>query len=186
MVRSIVQIRHAIPSDVKAILEITNHEIINGTAFWMNTPRTLEEQQEWFKGREKAGFPVFVATDSSQNILGFASYGAFRAYEGYKHTVEHSIYITPSAQGKGIGRQLLERLISYASSHGVKVMVAAITADNHSSVRLHEGFGFKTSGILPQTGIKFDKWLDLLFMYKLLPLEAHQKQSSIPVKHEKK
>lgn len=93
-------IRHAIPSDLRGILEITNHEIVNGTAFWMTIPRTYQEQVQWFEAREKAGYPVFVAVDEAQKVLGFASYGSFRAYDGYKYTVEHSVYVSPHAQGK--------------------------------------------------------------------------------------
>lgn len=161
-------IRHAIPSDLRGILEITNHEIVNGTAFWMTIPRTYQEQVQWFEAREKAGYPVFVAVDEAQKVLGFASYGSFRAYDGYKYTVEHSVYVSPHAQGKGLGKALLKNLISYAQNHKVHAMIAAITDGNTASIRLHEWFGFKHSGVLPQTGIKFDKWLDLLFMYKIL------------------
>lgn len=163
-----INIRHAIISDLRDILEITNNEIINGTAFWMTIPRTYQEQIQWFEAREKANYPVLVAVDEAQKVLGFASYGSFRPYDGYKHTVEHSVYISPQSQGKGVGKALLKDLISYAQNHNVHTMIAAITEGNIASIRLHEWFGFKHGGVLPQTGIKFDQWLNLLFMYKIL------------------
>lgn len=163
-----IQIRHALISDLDSILDIVNHEIVYGTALWMTQIRTYDEQLEWFKTHEKAGFPIFVATNEHQKILGFATYGHFRAYDGYKHTVEHSVYLIPEAQGRGLGKQLMQHLVDNASKNGIHVMIAAITANNQASIRLHEWFGFKHAGILPQTGIKFDQWLDLLFMYKIL------------------
>ncbi|MDI2090201.1 GNAT family N-acetyltransferase [Commensalibacter oyaizuii] len=161
-------IRHAIPSDLRDILEITNREIICGTAFWMTVPRTYEEQVQWFEARQAAGYPVFVAVNENQKILGYASYGSFRPYDGYKYTVEHSVYVDPAAQGQGLGKQLMQKIINYAENHQVHAMVAGITDGNIASIRLHEWFGFKRAGVLPQTGIKFDQWLDLLFMYKIL------------------
>ncbi len=163
-----IQIRHALISDLKTILTIINHEIIYGTAFWMTKTQTQDEQLEWFKNHKKENFPIFVAVDEKQQILGFATYNHFRAYDGFKHTVEHSIYLIPEAQNKGLGKQLMQHLINYATQHHIHVMIAAITADNQASIRLHEWFGFKNGGILPQTGLKFNKWLDLLFMYKIL------------------
>lgn len=163
-----IQIRNALISDMQGILEIVNHEILNGTAYWMIKLRSYEEQIKWFQHHEEAGFPIYVAIDEKQDVLGFATYDQFRPYDGYKYTVEHSVYVKPSAQGKGIGKRLMERLLTYAEHHNVHAMVAGITATNHASVRLHEWFGFKKAGILPQTGIKFNQWLDLLFMYKIM------------------
>lgn len=163
-----IQIRHALITDLNSILEIVNREIIYGTAFWMTKVRTYDEQLVWFKNHEKEGFPIFVAVNEQQKILGFATYGHFRAYDGYKHTVEHSVYLIPEAQGRGLGKKLMKHLMNYACQNNVHVMVAAITANNQASIRLHEWFGFKHAGILPQTGIKFEKWLDLLFMYKII------------------
>lgn len=163
-----IQIRNALITDLNSILEIVNREIIYGTAFWMTKVRTYDEQLVWFENHEKEGFPIFVAVNEQQKILGFATYGHFRAYDGYKHTVEHSVYLIPEAQGRGLGKKLMKHLMNYACQNNVHVMVAAITANNQASIRLHEWFGFKHAGILPQTGIKFEKWLDLLFMYKII------------------
>jgi L-amino acid N-acyltransferase YncA len=110
---------------------------------------------------------VLVATEGAA-VLGFASYGSFRPWEGYKHTVEHSVYVDAAARGKGVGRVLLSALIDHATASGKHVMVAGIDASNAVSIRLHETLGFITAGTLTQVGRKFDRWLDLLFMQRLL------------------
>ncbi|CAK7192287.1 L-methionine sulfoximine/L-methionine sulfone acetyltransferase [Commensalibacter sp. Nvir] len=163
-----IQIQKATLSDLESILHLTNQEIVNGTAFWMTTPRSYQEQMTWFTACQKANLPILIARNQNQNVLGYASYGPFRAYDGYKHTVEHSLYIDPSAQRQGIGKRLLEKLMHCAKANQVHVMVACIAENNIASIKLHEGLDFKVAGVLPEIGIKFNKWLNLLFMYKIL------------------
>lgn len=170
-----ISIRHANENDMEAILQICNHEIIQGTAFWMVTPRTLNEQRTWFQSREEANLPVFVAVDEKQTIVGYGSYGPFRAYDGFRHTVEHSVYVTPSAHGKGVGTMLLKALITYAERSHVHAMIACITGGNMASIRLHEQAGFKHGGLLPEVGQKFGEWLDLVFMYKIIFHDPEEK-----------
>ncbi|MFC7610415.1 GNAT family N-acetyltransferase [Teichococcus aestuarii] len=79
-------------------------------------------------------------------VRGFASYGDFRPFAGYAATVEHSVYVDPAAQGKGIGRALLEALVAHAQGAGLHVMVGAIEAGNAASVALHRKAGFEEAG----------------------------------------
>lgn len=162
-----VTLRTAEEADVPAMLEITNASILQDTALWVSTPFTLNQRLDWFRERRAGGFPVLVAEQAGK-IVGFATYGPFRSYEGYARTVENSLYVDPSAQKQGIGRALLEALIAEAAAHRMHVMVAAITAGNAASIRLHEHCGFQTAGILPEVGAKFGNWLDLLLMYRVL------------------
>ena len=162
-----MQVRDAAEADLPAILAIINEATLNTTAVWSMTPTTLEARRSWWQERTAASFPVLVASDG-KGVLGFASYGSFRPWEGYRHTVEHSVYVDAAARGKGVGRLLLAALIERATSDGKHVMVGGIDASNNVSIRLHEALGFTSAGTLRQVGRKFDRWLDLLFMQRIL------------------
>jgi L-amino acid N-acyltransferase YncA len=162
-----MQVRDATEADLPAILAIINEATLNTTAVWGIAPTSLDARRVWWKDRIVAGFPVLVASEGD-TVLGFASYGAFRPWEGYKHTVEHSVYVDAAARGKGVGRTLLVALIEHATGAGKHVMVAGIDASNAVSIRLHEALGFTSAGTLTQVGRKFDRWLDLLFMQRML------------------
>jgi phosphinothricin acetyltransferase len=165
------QIRSATEADFSAITAITNEAIVYSTAVWHVTPTTLEARISWWQDRMARGFPVLVATAGDAEgagVLGFASYGDFRPFAGYAATVEHSIYVDPQAQGRGIGSALLAALIDHAAKAGLHVMVGGIEAGNAASVALHRKAGFVEAGTLREVGRKFDRWLDLLFMTRRL------------------
>ena len=160
-------IRAATEADLPAVLAILNDAILNTTAVWSLTPSTLEQRRAWMADRQAKGMPVLVS-ERDGAVVGFASYGEFRPWEGYKHTVEHSIYVDSAVRGRGIGRGLLAALLEDAKRNDKHTIVAGIEAENTASIRLHAGFGFVEAGRLRQVGCKFDRWLDLLFMQKLL------------------
>jgi phosphinothricin acetyltransferase len=166
-----LDMRDATEADLAAILEITNEAIANTTAIWSLTPATLDSRRGWFQDRRTRGFPVLVVVDGG-TVQGFASFGDFRPWEGYLHTVEHSLYVRPEAQGRGIGKQLLRGLVTRAAALGKHAMVAGIEGDNAVSLALHSRAGFEERGRLRQVGRKFDRWLDLVFMELLLPTTA--------------
>ena len=149
-----------------AILDILNEAIANSTALYDYRPRPPESMVGWFKAKETGRFPVIGAVDG-EKLLGFASYGTFRAWPAYKYTVEHSVYVHREHRGKGIGAALLERLIDAAREQQYHVMVGGIDAANRASVVLHEKLGFFHAGTIRQAGYKFGRWLDLAF-YQLL------------------
>jgi L-amino acid N-acyltransferase YncA len=163
-----VRLRDATHADLPRILEITNDAILRTTAIWSLEPTTLEERRAWFDARRERGYPVLVATDPEGLVLGFASYGEFRPRAGYRHTVEHSLYVDAALRGRGIGSALLAALIERARADGHHAMVAGIDGENHGSIRLHERFGFRAAGRLHEVGRKFDRWLDLVFMERRL------------------
>ena len=159
-------IRDARDEDLPRILEITNYAILNTTAVWSLQPTTLDARRQWLADRTGQGYPVLVADDGG--ALGFATFGDFRPWDGYRHTVEHSLYVHAAARGRGLGSALLDALIWRAAGLGKHVMVAGIDADNAVSIRLHEKHGFEKTGHLRQVGRKFDRWLDLVFMQRFL------------------
>jgi L-amino acid N-acyltransferase len=165
---SMPMIRDATENDLPRILEITNHAIVNTTAVWTLTQATLETRRSWLLERTGQKLPVLVAEEDG-DVAGFASYGGFRPQEGFLHTVEHSIYVHPQAQGRGIGRALLTTLVGCAEERGVHVMVGAIDTENAASIALHKWAGFEEAGVVRQCGRKFDRWLDMLLMQKILP-----------------
>ncbi|MBI4804853.1 MAG: N-acetyltransferase [Desulfovibrio sp.] len=155
-------VRHA-----DKVLEILNEAILNSTALYDYEPRPPQSMVGWFDAKRTGGFPVIGAEDESGALLGFASYGTFRAWPAYKYTVEHSVYVHQGHRGRGVGRALMLKLIQAARSSDVHAMIGGIDATNAGSIALHEKVGFRHAGTLPQVGFKFGRWLDLAF-YQLL------------------
>ena len=154
--------RHA-----SAILAIFNEAIVHSTALYDYHPRPPESMQTWFDAKRRGGFPVMGVEDAEGRLLGFGSYGSFRAYPAYKYTVEHSIYIEQQQRGRGLGRLLMQEVIAAARAQQVHALVGAIDAANSGSIALHERMGFVRVGLMPQVGFKFGRWLDLA-LYQLL------------------
>ncbi|MBG6524031.1 L-methionine sulfoximine N-acetyltransferase [Pseudomonas aeruginosa] len=157
-------IRDAGVADLPGILAIYNDAVGNTTAIWNETPVDLANRQAWFDTRARQGHPILVASDAAGEVLGYASYGDWRPFEGFRGTVEHSVYVRDDQRGKGLGVQLLQALIERARAQGLHVMVAAIESGNAASIGLHRRLGFEISGQMPQVGQKFGRWLDLTFM----------------------
>jgi phosphinothricin acetyltransferase len=151
-----------------AILAILNEAIVNSTALYDYTPRSLENMVKWFEGKSAGAYPVIGMVSEEGELLGFGSYGPFRMFPAYKYTVEHSVYVQSAQRGKGIGKMLLKRLIERAVSQNYHVMVAAIDKGNSISISLHEKVGFTHAGTIAQAGFKFGRWLDLA-LYQLIP-----------------
>ncbi len=158
-----VTLRKATSDDVQAILEIVNHAIQNTTANYDYEPHTTEMQHAWFDDKTNSGFPVFVA-EIDKKVAGFGTYGTFRFKFGYRFTVEHSVYVHEAYIGKGIGSQILPKLIELAKDQNLHMMIGGIDATNDASIRFHEKFGFRKCGLIPEVAYKFDRWLDLQFM----------------------
>lgn len=160
-------IRDATDADLPRILAITNLAIAESTALWTIKPATLETRGAWMRERQAAGFPVIVAQAHGE-VGGFGSYGPFRPHDGYLHTVEHSLYVDPAYQRRGLGRALLAALVERARADGKHVMVGGVEARNAASIRLHEAAGFEAAGTLREVGRKFERWLDLTFVVRVL------------------
>ncbi len=143
------------------ILAIFNDAIQSSTALYDYKPRTVEMMAGWFETKKKGNYPVIGVVGPGRELLGFGSYGAFRAWPGYKYTVEHSIYVERNHRGKGIGKMLIEHVIGSARSQNYHVLVGAIDSQNVISLKLHESFGFRHAGTLREVGFKFGHWLDL-------------------------
>ena len=160
-----MEIRDAGEPDLPGLLAIYNDVIATSTAVYSYLPVTLEDRLQWWRTRVASGYPVLVATDQSA-ILGFATFGDFRAWPGYRFTVEHSVHVRADRRGQGIGKRLVEALFPRAAALGKHVMVAGVDAANAASIRFHERLGFEQVGHLREVGYKFDRWLDLVFLQR--------------------
>jgi phosphinothricin acetyltransferase len=160
-------IRSAAENDLGDILRVYNQAIEKTTAVFEYRPHTLEMRREWFKGKQAASLPVLVAVESGA-VLGFASYGPFRAWPAYKYSVELSVYVDESARGRGIGSDLVRGVLATARERDLHVVMAGITADNAVSLRLHEKLGFVEVAHIREVGYKFGRWLDLKLLQIVL------------------
>ena len=160
-------IRPATEADIPAILAIYNDAVLNTAAIWNDDVVDLDNRLAWFAARQAQGYPVLVAAEGDE-VLGYASYGDFRAFQGYRFTVENSIYVASAARGRGAGTALLAALVAHAAQNGKHVMVAGIEAGNDVSIRLHERHGFVETARMPELGFKFGRYLDLVFLQKTL------------------
>ncbi|HDR9797707.1 TPA: N-acetyltransferase [Burkholderia cenocepacia] len=146
-----------------AILEILNDAIVNSTALYDYRPRPPEAMVAWFATKRAGNFPVFGAVDAAGTLLGFASWGTFRAFPAFKYTVEHSVYVRNDQRGRGLGELLLREVVRRAREAQVHVLVGCIDATNAGSIALHTKLGFVHSGTIAEAGFKFGRWLDAAF-----------------------
>ena len=160
-------IRPATEADLPAIAAIHDRAIEETAISWLWEPMPLPDRRAWFAAQRRADRPVLVA-EVDGIVAGWASYGPFRAYHGYRDTMEHSVYLAPTAHRRGLGRALMERLLEDAQQRGVHVMVAAIALPNEASVGLHAALGFVQVGMMPEVGLKFGQYRDLCLMQKIL------------------
>jgi L-amino acid N-acyltransferase YncA len=163
-----IDIRPARAADLPAMLSIYNEVIENSTAVYALAPSTLDERQAWFDARTSAGFPVLVAMWSGE-VVAFASFGEFRgAWPGYRYSVEHSVHVHRDQRGRGIGTALVQALLPLALAMDKHVMIGGIDAANSGSLRMHERLGFERIAHFREVGHKFGRWLDLVFVQRLL------------------
>jgi phosphinothricin acetyltransferase len=160
-------VRDAIESDLPAVLAIYNDVVATTTAVYRDDPATLDDRLAWWRDRVAQRYPVLVAVAGDQ-VVGFASFGDFRAWPGYRFTVEHSVHVRDDWRGRGVGHALMVPLLDRARALGKHVMVAGVDADNAGSIRFHERLGFERAGHLRQVGFKFGRRLDLVFLQRIL------------------
>ena len=160
-------IRPAVPNDMPAITAILNDAILNTTAVWYDAPKTPDEIAAWHAARVGDGYPVLVF-NAGRGVEGYATYGPFRAFPGYRLTAELSLYVEAGARGRGVGRALLAGLVETARDAGLRALIGGIEAENGASLALHRALGFEEVGRLPAVGQKFGRWLTLVFVQKTL------------------
>lgn len=161
-------IRPANEADLPVITEIYDHAVRHGTATFELIPPDLAEMTRRFRALRDGGFPYLVA-EFEGAVAGYAYAGPYRPRPAYRFTVENSIYLAPAIHRRGIGRQLLARLIGECEARGYRQMIAVIgDSANAGSIGVHTRAGFTMIGTHPSVGLKFGRWLDTVMMQ--LPL----------------
>ena len=155
-------IRHAQTADLGAVLDIYNDAILHTTSVYYYKPHTIEVMVPWYEEKVRDGFPVLVFEENDR-VIGFATFGPFRARPAYKYTVEHSVYVHRDYRGRGVGTRLMMDLIKIAKEREYATMVAGIDSSNEGSRIMHENLGFTNCGTVKRVGYKFGKWLDVTF-----------------------
>jgi phosphinothricin acetyltransferase len=160
-------ITDATEADLPGLVQIYNEVIATSTAVYSSTPVTVEERRLWWQTRTGQGYPVLIAHDAG-GVCGFATFGDFRAWPGYRFTVEHTVHVRADGRSRGVGTALVQALFPRARALGKHVMIAGVDAANAASIRFHERLGFEQAARLREVGYKFDRWLDLVFMQRML------------------
>jgi phosphinothricin acetyltransferase len=160
-------ITDAAEADIEGLAEIYNEVIATSTAVYSSDPVTVADRRDWWRTRVGQGYPVLVARDA-RGVCGFSTFGDFRAWPGYRFTVEHTVHVRADGRSRGVGTQLVQALFPRAAALGKHVMIAGVDAANAASIRFHERLGFTQSGRLREVGYKFERWLDLVFLQRSL------------------
>ena len=188
-----MRLRLVEPEDAEAIRSIYNHEVSSGTNTFDLVDRSVEEQRIWVD-RHRGAHPAIVAVEggahpaivaegaagapgagviptvgpAQEQVLGFAVLSPFRDRAAYATTVEDSVYVHRDHRGRGIGRALLDELLSLAGAHGFHAVIARISSSNQPSIRLHHACGFELVGIEREVGRKHGHWLDVVELQRML------------------
>jgi L-amino acid N-acyltransferase YncA len=164
-----MQIRDAVEGDIEGVTAIYNEVLRTSTAIFNDRPVHVAQRVEWWKARVEQGYPVLVAVEG-EAVVGFASFGDFRSWPGYRFTVEHTVHVDSEFRGRGVGSALMKELVERARAAGKHVMVAGVDAENVASLRFHERMGFERVAHFKEIGFKFDRFLDLvLLQYWITP-----------------
>ena len=173
-----MQVRDAAATDIDGIVAIYNDAVLHTTAIWNEKTVDAANRAAWLADRQRVGYPVLVAIDDSGAVAGYASFGDWRAFDGYRHTVEDSVYVRKDCRGAGIGKTLMVALIDRARRIGKHVLVAGIDAKNAGSIEMHKKLGFEEVGLLKEVGTKFGAWLDLAFLQ--LQIDSRTDPDALP------
>lgn len=163
-----MKIRPACTADLGEIQAIYAHHVLNGTGTFEEVPPSVEEVTARFQAITGRGWPWLVAEDAT-GILGFAYYTQIRERSAYRYTAEDSIYVRDDVRGQGVGKALVARLLQEAAAQGFRQMIAVIgDSENVGSIGMHASLGFQHAGNLRASGLKFGRWLDVVYMQKPL------------------
>src|SRR5450432_2488174 len=165
---SSLEIRPATAADLPAVTGIYEHAVLHGTATFELIPPGLAEMTRRFGVLREGGFPYFVASLDGR-VIGYAYAGAYRPRPAYRFTVENSVYLQPAIHRRGIGLQLLQRLITESEQRGFRQMIAVVgDSANAGSIGVHTKCGFQMIGTHSDVGFKFGRWLDTVMMQRTL------------------
>jgi len=158
--------RPAEVADLAAINAIYNHYVFHSTCTYQTEPTTEAQRTDWFALHGPA-HPVIVV-EENRNVIGWGSLNQFHPREAYRHTVEDSVYVSHDRHRRGVGRLILTELLRLAIERGHHTVLGGISADQEASIALHASLGFEKVSHLREVGFKFDRWLDVIWMQRML------------------
>ena len=161
-----MEVRLARQEDTEAIRTIYNVEVLGSTVTFDLKPRSAEDQRAWV-ARHQGAHPAVVAVEESV-VVGFGSLSSFRDRAAYATTVEDSLYVDRAWRGKGVGRLLLDELVTLAVARGFHAVIARVSGDNEPSIALHKACGFAPVGVEREVGRKFGHWIDVAVLQRML------------------
>ncbi|MBI2705866.1 MAG: N-acetyltransferase [Actinobacteria bacterium] len=162
--------RMATVEDAASIAAIYAQAVATTTSFDLR-PRSLDDQRRWLE--ERSGAYAAIVAVAAGEVAGFASLSPYKDRPAYSTTVEDSVYVDEAHQGQGFGRLLLGELLDIAEAHGFHCLIGRIGGHNEVSIRLHESFGFRLVGVEREVGRKFNRWLDVVVMQRILTEPPH-------------
>ena len=166
---NLISIRQIIHSDIDDVLEILNYNILNSTNKYFDKTITKDQLLLWLDKKRINNFPIIVIIWNKINkVIGFATYSKYREYSGFKHSMEHSIYINNDCKKKGYGTLLMNELIKIAKENKIHTLIGCIDSSNIDSINFHKKFNFDKIGVLKEIGYKYEKWLDMVIMQLIL------------------
>ena len=160
-------IRDATPGDAPAIAAIWNPAIRDTAVTFNAAEKSVSDIATMITDRQSLGH-AFLVAESSDRIAGFATYAQFRSGVGYARTMEHTILLSPEAQGSGLGRALLTAIEDHARTAGAISLFAGVSAENPAGRAFHARMGYAEVAILQRVGFKFGRAMDLVLMQKFL------------------
>ena len=164
-----MQVREATVEDMEAVTAIYGFSVRNETASFELEPPDVATMTDRWQSTRDAGYPYLVACDDAGCVIGYAYASAYRPRAAYAGSVENSVYVSPDHRRKGVARRLLEGLIAACQTCGYRQMIAVISDPRNSgSIGLHKALGFRSVGTLTGVGRKFDEWIDVVLMQKVL------------------
>lgn len=159
-----MRIREAVRADLPVVARIYEREAREGHATFDVEGRPMGLWQE----KLDATGDHFLVAEETGVVVGWASSAVFRPKPAYVHTRETGVYVAPEAQGRGVGRALYDDLLARLGDDGMRVVVAGVALPNPASLALHAACGFEEVGVMRQVGRKFDRWIDLAWLQKVL------------------
>lgn len=161
-------IRPATADDAGALAAIYGDAVLHGLGTFEEIPPDAEEMARRLAAVRDKGMPYVVAELDGQ-VAGYAYASPFRPRTGYRYTAETSIYVAPSAKGRGLGSTLLAPVIAECERLGLRQLMAVVGgSENLASIALHRAFGFEVQGVMTNVGFKFGRWIDIVMMQRSL------------------
>jgi phosphinothricin acetyltransferase len=159
-------IRPATAGDLDAVNAIYNHYVACSTCTFQTVAATREERSAWFLSHDEA-HPVTAAITGGE-VVGWGALSVYNPRQAYGRTVENSVYVRHDQHRRGVGRALLADLLERARALGHHTVIAGVSADQEASLALHRAFGFVERGRLSQLGYKFDRWIDVVYLQRMV------------------